>query len=303
MPTCDECDREFDTERGLKVHQSQMHSDDEDSTQTAEETDTGDEETTETETGFGPITLRLRVTHAIILAFAVGVLVGGFGMATLYGVNGATGALAAPSQDAGSNDGGGDAPTQPTQEKQDSIDPSKISLEGEPVKGSADAPVTMVMYEDYECPFCKRFEEQTLPQIVSNYVDSGKVKLVWKDLPLPERIHPWADEGAEAMECVYRVGGDEAFWPVKNKVFANQDSITKSNVYDKVKQWAVDQGVSGSQLQQCYDNGAMQEINEDKQEARSVGASGTPTIFINGKKIVGAQPYSAFKQVIDSELN
>lgn len=303
MPECDVCDREFDTERGMKVHRSQAHPDADTSEQEREAAET---ETTEKTASFGNVTFNLKITHAIFAAFVIGILAGGFFVSALYGAAGVTGMLAdGPSTPSGGS--GGDSPddgnNQPTNDQPDTVDMSQVSLENEPVMGAADAPVTMVVFEDFECPFCKRFEENAMPQIVSNYVETGDVKVVWKDLPLPERIHPWADESAEAMECVYRVGGDDAFWAVKNKVFDNQDTITKSNVYDKVKQWASAEGVSASELQQCYDTGAMEEVNQDKSEARSVGASGTPTVFINGQKIVGAQPYSSFQSVIESQLN
>lgn len=180
----------------------------------------------------------------------------------------------------------------------------EISTEGEPVLGDADAAVTMVMYEDFECPFCKKFEDNAYQQIESNYIETGKVKAVWKDFPLPERIHPWADEGAAAMECVFREGGNDVFWTVKDRVFANQDSITQSNVYSKIKGYADTEGVSQSAVQSCIDNGnPMEEVNQDKQEGGSNGVTGTPTVFINGQKIVGAQPFSNFQSAIESELN
>lgn len=296
MAECDICGREFDTERGVQVHRRQAHPDAD-----QPDEDTGTEETTEHSASFGNLTLNLKVTHAVFAAFVIGIFAGGFFTASLFGAAGVTGMLAdGPSTvDGGADDG---SPSD-TQDQQDAVDMSQISLEGQPVLGSSDAPVTMVIFEDFECPFCKRFERNTMPDIVSNYVETGKVKVVWKDLPLPQRIHPWADEGAEAMECVYRTGGNDAFWAVKDTVFSNQDSITESTVYDKVKQWASQEGVAPSDLQQCYDNGAMQEVQEDKADARSVGATGTPTVFVNGQKIVGAQPFSAFQSVIEAELS
>lgn len=185
----------------------------------------------------------------------------------------------------------------------ETIDMNKIDMEGEPVLGQEDAPVTMVVYEDFECPFCKRFEEGAVQQIESNYVDSGQVKIVWKDRPLTQ-LHPWAEPSAAAMECVYREGGNEAFWAVKDKVFANQDSIETSNVESKIKSWAEEEGASQSAVQSCIDNdNPMEEVNADSTEGQELGASGTPTAIVNGQKIVGAQPFSNFESAIESALN
>lgn len=196
-----------------------------------------------------------------------------------------------------------DNPSPSPSDNSDGVNMDQIELEGEPVQGQEDAPVTLVMYEDFECPFCQRFEQNAVPQIVSNYVESGDVKLVWKDYPLAQ-LHPWAEPAAAAMECVYREGGDEAFWAVKDRVFENQKSISTSNVETKIKQYASEEGVSKEAVQSCIDNdNPMEEVNQDKQEGSSLGVSGTPTVFVGGQKIVGAQPYSKFETAIESALN
>lgn len=174
-----------------------------------------------------------------------------------------------------------------------------FTTEGEPVLGDEDAPVTMVIFEDFECPFCKRFEEGAFPRIKEEYVDTGKVKVVWKDYPLTS-LHPWARPSAEAMECVYRQD-EEAFWPIKSKIFDNQRSIDKSNVQSKIISWAAEEGISESDMQTCLEQDSVSnEIDEDMKEG---GKLGTPTSFINGQKMGGAQPFSRFEQVIESELN
>jgi len=190
-----------------------------------------------------------------------------------------------------------------TQGETETINMDDIEMEGEPVLGQEDAPVTMVVYEDFECPFCKRFEEGAVQDIESNYVESGQVKIVWKDRPLTQ-LHPWAEPAAAAMECVYREGGNDVFWAVKDKVFANQDSVETSNVESQIKSWAVEEGASESAIQSCIDNdNPMEEVNADSSEGQELGASGTPTAFINGQKLVGAQPYSSFEPVIESALS
>lgn len=234
----------------------------------------------------------ISVNQALLITFALGLVVGfGAGAVTPVGISN-TAAQQQPAE-AGS-DQGSDSGTVNVMEE--------ISMEDEPVLGEEDAPVTMVMYEDFECPFCKKFETNAFQDIKKNYVDTGKVKVVWKDLPLPERIHPWADDGAAVMECVYRQDED-AFWKVKDKVFQNQDAVTESNVNEKVKQWASEEGVSESDVQACLDQGVSSEIQQDKREAGTVGAKGTPTVFIENNKLVGAQPYSRYKSVIENELS
>lgn len=305
MPTCDRCGKEFDTERGVKVHASQVHPDDTASDDTADDTSGEDVDTVEKEADMGPITFSLTIRHALVVTFAVGVLFGGFGMAALYGMDGGTGAIAAPTQNPSDSGGSGaEAPQDPsgTDSGDGGVDMSQIDMSNQPTMGSDDAPVTLVMYEDYECPFCQRFEQQALSQIVSNYVDSGQVKIVWKDFPLT-RIHPWAQPAAETMECVYREAGDDVFWPVKNKIFANQNALSTSNVQQQIIDWAAQEGASKAAIQSCLENeDPGQAVSDDMQEGRNLGVSGTPTVIVAGQKIVGAQPYSAFQQVIDSAL-
>ena len=180
--------------------------------------------------------------------------------------------------------------------------PENIETEGEPVLGEEDAEVTIVVFEDFQCPFCKRFEENAFPQIKSNYVETGEVKVVWKDRPLPQ-LHPWAEGAAAAMECVYREGGNQAFWDTKNKIFSNQADISTSNVESQIKSWAAEEGVSESEVQSCLgDDNPMEEVNADSTEGENAGASGTPTVFVDDQKIVGAQPYSNFESAIETEL-
>lgn len=251
--------------------------------------------------------LTLGLKQVMALSFAFGLLIGALGTGATLGFTGMTGQAVADSGSADTQqDTNNDQPS--GNQDSDTVSVDQISTDGEPVLGQDDAPVTIVLFEDFECPFCKRFEEGAMQQIKSNYVDSGQVKVVWKDLPLPERVHPWADDGAEAMECVYRVGGDDVFWTVKNTVFANQDQISQSNAADKIKSYAADEGVSASNIQNCLDNdNPMEEVNQDQQEAGSVGAQGTPTVFVQQgdqyTKIVGAQPFSRFESAIETGLN
>lgn len=180
---------------------------------------------------------------------------------------------------------------------------SVTTFPDEPVKGQEDAPVTIVEYCDFQGPFCKRLEQNAMPKIVENYVATGKAKVVWKDFPL-DRLHPWADEAAAAMECVYQQGGGDTFWAVKKKIYDNQDNISTDNVEDKILSWAEQEGLSETDLRGCiaiYE--PMEEVKEDKQEGQNLGVSGTPTVFVEDQKIVGANPYLEYKEAIEDALD
>lgn len=196
------------------------------------------------------------------------------------------------------------------------VDLSKINNSDDPVLGDKDSEVTMVIYEDLECAFCARFENNAFRSVKENYVDSGDVKVVWKDFPL-SRIHPWAVKASETMECVYRQDED-VFWQVKEKIFASQESISRENVEEKILNWSTVEGVQKESVKSCLEEGAPEEsVKEDFKEGQSFEAevggspfvSGTPATVIysegddEGVPLVGAQPYSRFKTVIESKLS
>lgn len=307
MAECNICGKEFDSTRGLNIHKSQVHTGEDEEQSDSKNNSENSENQKTVSYNDGGFNFQLSAMHALIGVFLIGMVTGGFGHAVLDDtVLGDTQSLESlddaqrdtDPQPSGNEDTGDQQPDTETVSMDD------IPLDGEPVLGDENAPVTMVVYEDFQCPFCQQFEQNAMPQIVDNYVDSGQVKVVWKDLPLPQIGHEWAEPAAAAMECVYREGGNEAFWNVKDKVFENQASITRSNVESKIKDYASQEGVSSSAVQSCIDNdNPMEEVDGDSQEAQQIGANGTPTIIINGEKIVGAQPYSNFEQVIENKLN
>lgn len=174
----------------------------------------------------------------------------------------------------------------------------KVNIEGAPVKGDKNAPVTIVEYTDYECPFCGRAYQQTYPLIKSEYIERGKVKYVVKDFPLS--FHPNAQKAAEAAHCVREQKGDEGYFSMHDKIFENQQSLS----VDNYKNWARELGVNGAQFDSCLDSGKMAgTVRKGFSEGQSDGVQGTPAFFINGKLISGAQPYPAFQQAIDAELS
>lgn len=180
-------------------------------------------------------------------------------------------------------------PTQPGQPQG-----GKISTDDDPSKGSEDAKVTIVEFSDYQCPFCGRFARDTLPLIVSEYVDTGKVRIVFRDFPIAG--HQNAQKAAEASECADEQG---KFWEYHDKLFANQQYL---GIVD-LKQYAKDLGLDSAKFDQCLDSGKYaSEVQKDFQDGQSYGVSGTPTFFVNDIQIVGAQPFSVFKQAIEAEL-
>jgi len=168
-------------------------------------------------------------------------------------------------------------------------------VDDDAVKGDENAPVTMVEFSDYECPFCGRHFEQTYPQIIEEYVNTGKVKLVYRDFPLD--FHPNAQKAAEAAECA---GEQDKYWEMHDKLFENQQALGINNL----KQYAKEIGLNTAKFNSCLDSGKMvSEIAKDMQDGQAAGISGTPGFIINGRLVSGAQPFSAFKQIIEQELN
>jgi protein-disulfide isomerase len=178
---------------------------------------------------------------------------------------------------------------------------TEISLEGEPMIGSQDANVTVVEFGDFQCPACNRFEQSSYNRLKSEYIDSGQVKFYWKDYPL-EQIHPWARTGAETMECVYRQD-ETAFWEVKGQLFDEQSSLSTSNAQSRIIGWAEEEGVNGSEVRSCLQNSDVrEEVNSDIREGQGNGVTGTPTIYVNGKKLNGFG-YQTVQSAIEEELN
>jgi protein-disulfide isomerase len=191
---------------------------------------------------------------------------------------------------------GGDPSAAQNQKNQIVAEPARkiISMDDDPVKGDANAPVTIIEFSDFECPFCARFYSQTLKQLEKEYIDTGKVKLVFRDFPLS--FHQNAQKAAEAAECSEDQG---KFWEMHDIIFENQQSLSISSL----KQWAVQIGLDTVQFNSCLDSGKYyREVQNDFKDGASYGVSGTPNFFINGISLVGAHPFDAFKEIIDSEL-
>ena len=170
----------------------------------------------------------------------------------------------------------------------------EVSADDDAIKGDKDAPVTLIEFSDFECPFCAKFFKETLPLIQKEYMQEGKVKLIYRDFPLSS--HPNAQKAAEAAECA---GEQDKYYEMHDKLF---EQGVKGGV-DSFKQYAKDLGLNTEKFNDCIDSGKMaSEIQKDMSDGQSYGVSGTPAFFINGKFISGAQPFEAFKQAIDAEL-
>ena len=174
----------------------------------------------------------------------------------------------------------------------------KISLKGTVSRGPENAKVTIVEYSDFQCPFCSRGYQTIENQVLKDYGD--KVRFIYKNFPLP--MHPWAEPAAIASECA-KQQKPEAFWKLYNFYFQNQRDITPQNLKDKSLEALKDDGVDAAKLSDCLDNKkTLDLVKAEQSEGGSVGVNGTPAFIINGRLISGAQPYDAFKAVIDDEL-
>jgi protein-disulfide isomerase len=184
-----------------------------------------------------------------------------------------------------------------------SVDPAKavmakINLKDEPHSGAKDAKVTIVEYSDFQCPFCKRGYDTIEQQVLKQY--EGKVKFYFKNYPLP--FHPWAQPAAIAAECA-KMQKPEAYWKLYHAYFEHQGEVNPQNVKDKGVEYLQGSGIDMAKWNDCYDNKkSLDKVNAQQSEGAGIGVTGTPAFFINGRMLVGAQPFEKFKDVIDDEL-
>lgn len=166
----------------------------------------------------------------------------------------------------------------------------EVAAEG-PSKGPATAPVTIIEFSDYECPFCSRAEE-SVSQVLQTYGD--KVRLVYRQFPLD--MHPNAQKAAEASLCAQDQG---KFWELHKVLFENQKALT----VDDLKKHATTVGLEGKKFAECLDSGTKAaQVKKDLEDGQKVGVNGTPAFFVNGIFLNGAVPFADFKKVIDEEL-
>jgi len=182
-------------------------------------------------------------------------------------------------------------PPAPAGEDPEDSKPANVAIGTSAVKGDAKAPVTIVEFSDFECPFCGRVGP-TLKEVEEKY--KGKVKVTFKHNPLP--FHSSAMIAAQAAEAAKEQG---KFWEMHDKMFANQRALSR----DALVGYAKEIGLDTAKFEKALDSEkAKAQIAADQADARTAGANGTPTFFINGKRVVGAVPFENFKTVIDEEL-
>ena len=163
----------------------------------------------------------------------------------------------------------------------------------DPSLGSASAPVTIVEFSDFQCPFCQRVAP-TLKQVHETYGD--KVRIVWKDFPLTQ-IHPEAFKAGEAAHCA---GEQGKYWEYHDRLFSNQQALQ----VDSLKRYAGDLGLDVEKFNACLDTSKYGDrVREGVAQGSRLGVNSTPTLYINGRLLSGAQPYEAFAAIIDEELS
>ena len=226
-------------------------------------------------------TITLKRSHfymiLVALAFGVGVLVGyawgSSGASTVAAAPGAVQQVQAP------------AATQV-------VSRVNVTTDGYPSQGPADAPITIVEFSDFQCPYCRKFHDETYQALLDAY--PGQIRFVYRNFPLTS-IHPEAFPSAVAALCAQ----DQAsFWPYHEKLLSSAD--LGEAVYI---QYATDLGLDVAAFQECLSSGRHDtEIMKDSEYALSIGVGSTPTFYVNGYPVIGAYPLEYFKQVIDQEL-
>jgi protein-disulfide isomerase len=167
----------------------------------------------------------------------------------------------------------------------------KVSA-SDPALGSASAPITLIEFSDYQCPYCGRVEP-TLKRLRAAYGD--KIRFVWKDYPLTQ-IHPQAFKAGEAAHCA---GDQGKYWELHDVLFSKQSELQ----IDDLKRYALTLGLKADAFNQCLDTSKYGErVRDGVSEGGQVGVNSTPTIFVNGRRLSGAQPYEVFAAIIDEEL-
>jgi len=185
--------------------------------------------------------------------------------------------------------------------------PIQISIDDDPIIGNRDAPVTIIEFSDFQCPFCARFYTQTFPLILEEYIQEGKVKLVFRDFPI-QSIHPNALPASVAAECANE---QSKFRDMHDMLFENQNEWNKLDTVDVLamfSQYAVEMKLDQKAFDECLTSGKyIEEIRNDLDDGRDYGVSGTPGFFIGNDQIgyvelKGAQPFESFKKIIDAQL-
>lgn len=170
-----------------------------------------------------------------------------------------------------------------------------VSVDDDFVVGADTAPVTIIMFSDYECSYCKMFFDETLPQISNEYIKAGLVKFVVRDYPIDEHYNAFF--AAKLAECSKQ---QNKFLEMHELLIEKQQELSEDNYVDLIAKLNLDE----SQLNACLSGTEVEmEINKDVNDAREIGIRGTPTFIINNKMYVGTKPFDEFKALIDTEIS
>ena len=182
--------------------------------------------------------------------------------------------------------------------------PRPVSIDDDYIRGRADAKVTLIEFSDFQCPFCAEFYRETLPLIDKDYIQTGKVRMVYRDFPLVD-VHKDAQKAAEAAQCA---GEQGKYWEMHDKIFANYTTLS----VDDLKNHARGLDIAADRFDRCVESGKFaEEVNKDVRDGHALGVQGTPTFFvgltgqdntIQAIPIGGARPYAVFKQTFDKFL-
>lgn len=171
-----------------------------------------------------------------------------------------------------------------------------------PFLGSNDAEVTLVEFSDFQCPFCKKYFDETHKQINDTYIKTNKVKLAYRHFPLTS-IHPNAQKAAEASECANEQG---KFWEYHDLLFKEQDTwspLAATDVINSFVDLAGQLSINTSQFQTCLESDKYkQNVNDDTAAATSAQVDATPSFFVNGVRVVGAVPFAELQKTIEEQL-
>lgn len=168
-----------------------------------------------------------------------------------------------------------------------------------PIKGNDNAKVTIVAFEDFRCPFCKKFSDEVMPQLQKDYIDTGKVKFYYRNYQF---LGPASVTAGNAAECANVQG---KFWEFHDYLYKNQPSESDTSLFtsDSLTQIAGQLGIDTTQFKSCLDSKKYDKnVSDDMAAGQKAQTTATPTFYINGNQLVGAQPYTAFQTIIDQEL-
>lgn len=258
------------------------------------------------------ITLEFNTKQAAIISLVIGLVVGGF-------AGFAAGTMTNSQLAAESADNTEDSPQNSESSGPELVSMEGIEFEGEPSKGNESAPIKIIEYNEFGCPFCAEWQGidasgrtpidqmNIAGELESQYIDTGEVEFISKDYPVPQ-LHPNGPEAHKAANCVYEHEKD-SYWEYHDELFERRDRWMASGdgaTQETFREISNDLGLDTDTVIQCYQNSSNQEAKEDRTNAvRNLGGFGTPTFFVGNRetgfvKLVGAQPLPRFEEAIQT---